>query len=52
MERISTADPVTNAAPKLPTSNVPSISYGSGPGLQGQLRTGSGGERGADPLSG
>ncbi len=35
MERISTADPVTNAAPKLPTSNVPSIPYASGPGLQG-----------------
>ncbi|MER5674140.1 hypothetical protein [Pseudonocardia alni] len=35
MERISTADPVTDAVPKLPTANVPGTPYVSGPGLQG-----------------
>jgi hypothetical protein len=35
MERVSTADPVTNAVPKLPTANVPSVPYVSGPGLAG-----------------
>ncbi|GAA1087629.1 hypothetical protein [Pseudonocardia alni] len=34
MERISTADPVTDAVPKLPTANVPGTPYVSGPGLQ------------------
>ena len=35
VQRISTADPVTDAVPKLPTANVPGIPYVSGPGLRG-----------------
>ena len=35
VNRISTLDPVTNAVPKLPTTNLPKVPYVSGAGLQG-----------------